>query len=198
LLYRFCMFVFRLIWRLFFRWSHSGVEHIPTSGAALICANHRTWADPVTVGLACPRQVHFMAKSELFRFPLLNWLLPMVGAFPVRRGEPDRTALRRGFQLLADGKLLGMFPEGTRSRDGSLRRAEPGAALLAVKSGAVLVPAAIIGDYRLRSPLTLKFGPPLRLDPPPEGRTGSTWLAGQSEQVMERIRRLMDDGEAAG
>jgi 1-acyl-sn-glycerol-3-phosphate acyltransferase len=187
-----------VVWPVLFRWRYSGVEHVPTVGAALICANHRTWADPVALGLACPRQLHFMAKSELFRIPPLNWLLPMVGAFPVRRGEPDRAALRYGFQLLSEGKLLGMFPEGTRSSDGRLGRAEPGAALFAVKSGAALVPAAIIGDYRLGSPLTVKFGRPIRLGPPPEGRTGSAWLAGQSEQVMDHIRRLMEDGEAAG
>ena len=190
--------LFRVVWPLLFQWRYTGAEHVPVSGPALICANHRAWADPVALSLACPRRVHFMAKSELFRFPPLNWLLPMMGAFPVRRGEPDRAALRRGFQLLADGKLLGMFPEGTRSRDGRLGRAEPGAALLAAKSGAALVPAAIVGDYRLRSTLTVKFGRPLQLALPPEGSVGSAWLAGQSEQVMEHIRRLMQDGEAAG
>ncbi|HSW10754.1 MAG TPA: lysophospholipid acyltransferase family protein [Bacillota bacterium] len=197
MLYRFCLLIFRAIWPFIFRWHYTGVEHVPATGPGLICANHRTWVDPVALGLACPRQLYFMAKSELFRFPPLKWLLPMVGAFPVRRGEPDRAALRHGFQLLADGKLLGMFPEGTRSSDGRLRRAEPGAALLAVKSGAVMVPAAIIGDYRLGSALTVKFGRPIRLAPPPEGRTGSAWLADQSMQVMDHIRRLMEDGEAA-
>ncbi|HEX6989754.1 MAG TPA: lysophospholipid acyltransferase family protein, partial [Bacillota bacterium] len=120
-LYRAARFVFMLVFAVLYRWDVRGREHLPAQGPVLVCANHIHGWDPPLVGTVMTRPVFFMAKEELFRYPVLGTLLAKVGAFPVRRGTPDRRALKTALDLLASGKVVGLFPEGTRSRDGRLR-----------------------------------------------------------------------------
>ncbi|MDQ7792896.1 MAG: lysophospholipid acyltransferase family protein [bacterium] len=195
MLYALAVRVFRLAWAVLFRWRCTGSEHLPLQGPALFCANHRAWADGITLGVVSRRRVHFMAKEELFRWRPLAWLFRELGAFPVRRGRPDRAALRHSFRLLDEGKVLGIFPEGTRNRTGQLGPGEPGAALLAARSGAPVVPAAIVGDYRIGRPLAVRVGSPFTLVPPADGRINSEWLSRQSQIIMEHIANLMAEGQ---
>lgn len=132
--------------RILFRWHVEGVENVPASGPVLLAINHTSAIDPFLGGSAISRQVHFMAKAELFRFAPLRWVLRAVGAFPVRRGESDRQAIRDSLRLLAEGKVVGIFPEGTRSADGDLRQAQTGIAMLARRGRAAVVPMAISGS----------------------------------------------------
>jgi 1-acyl-sn-glycerol-3-phosphate acyltransferase len=135
--------------RAYFRMRISGAEHIPASGSAIIAPNHKSFWDSFFVAIATPRHVRFMGKTELFAG---RWgrLLVRLGAFPVRRGEADQDALDTAREVLCQGGLLALFPEGTRVRDpealGVPRR---GAGRLALESGAPLVPAAITGTDRL-------------------------------------------------
>lgn len=122
-----------------------GQELFPKEGPAIVVANHRSLWDPVAVGVAVPRQVRFMAKEELFQIPGLGFLLRALGAFPVRRGKSDRAALHASLEMLRQGQVVGMFPEGTRVRAGELGRFYGGAALLSLKTGAPLVPVALEG-----------------------------------------------------
>ncbi|CAA9560140.1 MAG: Acyl-CoA:1-acyl-sn-glycerol-3-phosphate acyltransferase [uncultured Thermomicrobiales bacterium] len=126
-----------------------GLEHVPASGPILVVANHLHNADPVLLAVAFPRPLHFMAKKELFAIPGVSWIIRRVGAFPVDRGKPDRSAIRRVEATLAAGIAVEMFPEGTRSSTGALGRAFPGAAFLALRSKVPILPVAIVGSERL-------------------------------------------------
>lgn len=148
----------------------SGAEHIPPSGPALIVSNHQSILDPPVIGGAARRQIYFLAKAELFRIPLFGWLIRALHARPVRREGPDPRALRTAALLLEEGKALLVFPEGTRSLDGRLGEGKAGVGMLAVTSGAPVVPAYVSGTLEAlpkgaawprRSQVSVSFGPAL-------------------------------------
>lgn len=160
-----------------------GPHRAPQSGATLVICNHLSNLDPPIVGSAIlPRQVHFMAKSELFDKAVIGWILSGIGAFPVARGGADRDAIRTSKEILARDECLVMFPEGTRSLTGKLRPFFPGAGMLALEPGVTVIPAGLWGSQRGAGPLRVAFGPPLDLD----GLTGS-----KSERAREATRRMM-------
>jgi 1-acyl-sn-glycerol-3-phosphate acyltransferase len=135
--------------RVYFRMHVSGVEHVPEAGAAIIAPNHKSFLDPFFVAIRIPRQLRFMAKTELIEAPY-GGLLVRLGAFPVRRGQSDSDALETAREILRQGGLLALFPEGTRVRDpDQLGHPRRGAGRLALDSGAPLVPCAITGTERL-------------------------------------------------
>jgi len=135
--------------RTWFRLRIDGREHIPPEGAAIVAPNHKSFWDSFFIGAATGRHLRFMGKLELFEGPWGS-LLVQLGAFPVRRGQSDEEALETAREILRQGGLLAMFPEGTRVRDpqelGSPRR---GAGRLALETGAPVVPAAITGTVHL-------------------------------------------------
>ena len=152
---------------LLFRWRVTGAENIPVSGGVIIASNHISNFDPFVVGTAVSRKLHFMAKEELFVNPVMRAIIQWLGAFPVRRGASDRTAIRTAINLLENGNMVGLFPEGTRSKNGQLRQAEPGLAMIAAKAGATIVPTAVIGtnkffrDGSLLPQFRVYFGKPI-------------------------------------
>ncbi len=147
-----------------------GAEHLPTEGGVIIASTHTATLDPVILGCAFRRPLTFMAKEELFRFLPFAALIRALGAFPVRRGEPDRRALRLALRLLEQGRCVVIFPEGTRNPGPFLRPPELGVALLAAKARVPVVPVAILGSEQLMpkgaffprpAPLSVRVGPPL-------------------------------------
>lgn len=202
-LYIFAHRVLNLLFPAFFGFEVSGTEHLP-SGGCIIAANHASYLDPPILGAATPmpRQVRFMAKSELFQVPLLGPLITRLGAFPVVRGTPDRKAIRQAVDLLRQGWTLGIFPEGTRSKDGGLGDPEPGLALIATHAGVPVVPMAIQGTYGWLwrrgwklglNRVKVRFGPPLVL----EKARGRNAMEDESRKVMQAISALKD-GSAYG
>ena len=137
-----------VLMRLLFRLEAHGAEQVPAAGPVLLVANHSSFLDPPLVGGMAPRPVSFMAKAELFRVPLLGWLISRLNARPVRREGADAGALRTALRILQEGNALLLFPEGTRGPEGTLREPKPGAAMLAVLSGATVVPVFIRGSGR--------------------------------------------------
>jgi len=160
MLYILVVAALRLLVPLIFRIRVEGDLHIPREGAVVLAANHRSLWDPVFVTLASRRPVYFMAKEELFRIPILGFLLPYLNAFPVRRGENDRKAIRKALSVLHQGSVLGIFVEGTRNKDqtGKIGPLKHGAAMLASKSEASIVPVAI---QRMKRQITIRVGQPL-------------------------------------
>jgi 1-acyl-sn-glycerol-3-phosphate acyltransferase len=159
--------------RRFFHAEWYGAEHVPDNGAVVLACNHLSNLDPILLGAACPREISFLAKVELFRVPLIGSLIRRYGAIPLRRGATDPEALRLARRVLESGCVLALFPEGTRSRDGTLKPFRFGAARLALRHGAALVPAAIVGTnhampagarFPRRVPVRVAFAPPLAID----------------------------------
>lgn len=150
MLYRICRDILYGLLKLFYGFKVVGAEHLPEKGPIIVVANHTNLIDPIVVGCSLrQRQVCFMAKEELFRIPLFAGLIRRLGAFPVKRGQGDRGAFRAALEVLAAGKVLGMFPEGTRYKDGKIHPVRPGAAFLAVESGAMILPVVFTGTCRL-------------------------------------------------
>lgn len=181
-----------------------GIEHVPRSGPFLLVANHCSQLDPPLLGWATGYQidriVHFMAKEEMRHWPIIGWLADRSGVFFVRRGEGDRAAQRLALELLAAGKPVGVFPEGTRSRDGRMRAAKPGAALLAMRAGVPIIPVGIAGTHRLftsgrrlprRSKATFRIGEAFTLVHQPSGRLDRAALAAGTERIMAEIAALL-------
>jgi len=173
-----------------------GKENIPHKGALIFTCNHFSVGDPPLLIGIFPRRIVWMAKQELFDLPLLGKLYNMGGFIPVRRFEGDLRAIRRSQDALRRGHVLGMFPEGTRS-GGRLGRAEPGTALIALRSGALVLPVAIWATGHVRLPRDLfrrtkahaRFGEPYRL-PNPSRITREAVAAG-TDEIMRRIAELL-------
>jgi 1-acyl-sn-glycerol-3-phosphate acyltransferase len=186
--------------RLLFRVESHGREHVPGTGPVLIVANHSSILDPPLIGGMCPRRLTFLAKAELFRVPGFGALIRRLGARPVRREGADPSALRIAQRVLAEGKALLVFPEGTRGDEGDLRQPKAGAALLAVQSGATVVPAYVRGSGRAwprgrRLPRPVKvvvtFGAPLRFLRS-TGPDRKAHYEAASRQMMAAIADLRD------
>lgn len=183
---------FRIIFSLVFRWQVIGREHIPKEGPVILCANHISLWDPPLLGSGIERMVNFMAKEELFRIPVLSFLITKFGAFPVKRGAGDRAAIRATLKLLEDGEILGIFPEGTRSKTGELGEGMHGVALFALKSQAQVIPVAIVGPYRWFRPIKIVYGEPIDLTALREVKSNADTLKETSDLIMRHIRELLD------
>lgn len=175
-----------------YRWKVEGREHVPSDGSAVICSNHISLWDPPLVGSSLSRFVHFMAKEELFHIPILSFVLPKILAFPVKRGQGDMKAIKISIQILRDQELLGIFPEGTRKKVGEPEEAHQGAAMIALKAKAPIVPVAIIGPYRLFRPLKVVFGEPIDTKPYAKGKVDKEVIEKVTSIMMEKIQLLME------
>ncbi|NPV26317.1 MAG: 1-acyl-sn-glycerol-3-phosphate acyltransferase [Firmicutes bacterium] len=195
MLYAILRQILRWFFRLCCRWRVEGLENVPPQGPVVVVSNHVSWWDPVVVGCALNRPVHFMAKEELFQIPVFGSLLVRLNAFPVKRGQPDRQAIRHALQILEDGKILGLFPEGTRSKTGELQKPHPGAAMIALKARAPIVPVACIETQRLFAkgwfhPFTVRIGKPLVYSDYFEQKLTTKTLEVVSQEIMDEIGAL--------
>ena len=205
--YEFWKRLFYYICRAAFRLKIEGREHERTTGPLIIAGNHASILDPPLIGMCLRRQSAYMAKEELFAVPILGPWLRSIGSFPVRRGTPDRKAIRRSLEVLERGAVLVIFPEGTRSLDGRLRDPEPGAAMIALRTGVPVLPAAVVNSHRIlpkgaRWPrfeqVTVRFGPPLVV-PKIEGRLDHATMEQWGRRIMHEIERMLpEDQRPAG
>ncbi|MGZ4371285.1 MAG: lysophospholipid acyltransferase family protein [Gaiellaceae bacterium] len=170
LLYRVIASASRPVIERVYRLQVEGGEHVPARNGFVVAANHTSNVDPWPLGIALwPRSLHFMVKVEAWK-PPLNWVIAAVGSFPVRRGESDVEALENAMRVCREGRVMAMFPEGTRRHKGLRKKHEPrphtGAARIALGAGVPLLPAALRGLDRLSrlGPLRLRFGPLIPLD----------------------------------
>ena len=143
------VWIVRLIFRFLARIEVHGLEHLPADGPVVLACNHLTNFDVFPMQLVLPRPIFFMGKEELFRNPVMDWAFRQLGAFPVYRGERDEWAILHAERVLAHRQVLGIFPEGGRSKGGSLRKGKSGAARLASQTGCPIVPMSIQGTNRI-------------------------------------------------
>jgi 1-acyl-sn-glycerol-3-phosphate acyltransferase len=188
--YTFAKSVASAVFKPLYRIEAIGEENIPKEGGVLLCSNHIHNFDPITVGINMKRPVHFMAKEELFRVPVLGSIVRKCNAFPVKRGMSDREALRTGMKVLKDGNVLGLFPEGTRSKTGELGQGLAGAGFFALRTNCAVVPCAIIGPYKNLQKLKVVYGKPIDMD---SLRAAKASAEEVTELIMAEIHKLIKE-----
>ena len=141
------LFVFP-IFRCLFRGQTIGISNFPKTGGVVVVSNHGSHLDPPILGHALGRPIAFMAKSELFKVPILSYIISACGAYPVRRGAGDREAIRSASSRLNEGWATGVFLDGTRQENGRVNDPKAGAALLAARTGSPILPVAIVNSHR--------------------------------------------------
>ena len=197
LFFVFVYYLVGLVTRILHPTTVEGMENLPEHGA-LLCPNHSSNWDPILVVLRLPihYRVHIMAKEELFRNPVLAWILRKVGAFPVSRGSNDIETVRTAMQSIKSGDNLLLFPEGTEIRngigyvDGLPPRARAGVAVIGVRTGATLIPVFVDGEKKLFHRTRIIFGKPY--EPHYTGRRGT------SEEMQKIADDLLEEAYALG
>lgn len=194
--YTFIQYLFRIIFYTVFRVRIFGREHIPQEGPVILAANHASNIDPPLMASLIKRPVSYMAKSELFENPIFGGLIRRCHAFPVKRGASDRGAIKAAVNILKEGRVFGMFPEGRRSKTGALQKAEGGVALIAAMTGAPVVPVAILNTHRIFAnggtlpALRIMYGRPIYFQ---GDRKDKEDLALFSNEIMRQIACMRDE-----
>ncbi|MDQ0197494.1 lysophospholipid acyltransferase family protein [Neobacillus ginsengisoli] len=188
--YQFAKSVVSGIFKPLYRIEALGLENFPKEGGVLLCANHIHNFDPIVVGIMAPRPVHYMAKEELFSVPVLGNIVRNCNAFPVKRGMSDREALRKGLNVLKEGNVLGLFPEGHRSKTGELGKGLAGAGFFALRSDALVVPCAIIGPYKSLKKLKVIYGKPIPMEELKQTKASAEHV---TELIMSEIHKLIKE-----
>jgi len=187
--YGFAKVIVGAIFRVTLRYRVVGSEKVPRAGGLIVAANHISNFDPPLLAIALPRPISYMAKKELFAIPVLKPFLRPLNAFPVDRQAGGTAALRASLRMLKDGRCVGIFPEGGRNVTGT-NEEKAGAAFLAAAAGVPVVPAAIVGNRKLRpfSRVTVVFGDPLRVTR--NRQSDGDDLEKGAAEIMQRIRAL--------
>ncbi len=189
--YDFSKAAVRTLSRVLWRARAAGIENVPLEGPLIIACNHVSYLDPPVMGCLCPRRISYMAKRELFEIPILGGVIRALGAYAVDRQGSATAAIKRSLEVLRAGGAVGIFPEGTRNRSGTVE-AQTGVALLASLAGAPVVPTCVLGtDRALRlGRVNVAFGSPLRL---PAGRKATREdLAKFTAEIMKAIDVLSE------
>ncbi len=193
------LFVFP-IFRFFFRGQTIGISNLPKTGGVVVVSNHGSHLDPPILGHALGRPVAFMAKSELFRVPILASIISACGAYPVKRGAGDREAFRTASNRLNEGWATGVFLDGTRQENGRVNEPKAGAALLAGRTGCPILPVAIVNSHRAFPKgsilprfvsIHLRVG---QLIQPPKTRKRED-LTSKTKEIQISINSMLDKGQ---
>jgi len=173
LVYRMAYFTLGPLWRFCYRIKVKGVENFPLRGPVVVACNHKAMTDPFFLGSNMPRMIHYMAKSELWKFRILAWAMERFGTFSVNRGEVDRDAVRKGLEILEAGEVLGVFPEGHVNTGEGLAELRGGVSLFSLREGVVTIPAVMRGTdlaFKHGIPhfpkIDILVGPPLEMPGP--------------------------------
>lgn len=186
--------VFKIIYSWYYGVTIIGREHVPKKGALIIAPNHKSNNDPPICGLALPRHVSFMAKEELFRNPIMRAIITWLGAFPVRRGGVDKIAIRHAMNILKEGRLLGIFPEGTRQRGDKLGRFHDGVASMALRTGIPIIPLALVGTDRMeRGKIAAIIGEPMYVE---KAKPTEEAIGAVNEELRNRLEALIEGYKA--
>ncbi|NTW05588.1 MAG: 1-acyl-sn-glycerol-3-phosphate acyltransferase [Peptococcaceae bacterium] len=194
LAWSFCRVVLILVRRL----EINGLENVPVKGGLVVVSNHRSYWDPMIVGCSLPknRQVFFMAKEELFKVPILRNAIKWAGAFPVRRMGADRSAIRTALNHLISGRVVGIFPEGTRSKTDQLLEPQIGMAMLSTKAGVPILPVAVVGSKGIFGKVVVNIGQVILAVKESTGNIEHKYsrseLVELSSDVMNKVAELLE------
>lgn len=199
-MYRIIYIIANFLFRPFFKMEIINEENIPKDRNYIIVANHVSNFDPVLLAMKWKDRLHFMAKEELFRIFLVGWVLRTVGMIPVRRGESDRKAVRQSLNYLKEGKILALFPEGTRNKSQEiLLPFHGGAAFFAKSADLEILPIAIKGTkeikVRLFNKVSFTVGQPLKLTDFYEGKISSKELEDFTDILRDRMIDLLNNND---
>ena len=203
--YAFVKLFFRPLVRIYLRLRTTGAGNVPLRGPALIVANHASFLDPIVLGSACPRRIHFIVLQSMYDWWRLRWFYWGMQTIPVRADEGDPRAVKQALSRLRRGDLVGIFPEGGRSRDGVLHPPKPGAALLAAASGVPVIPAHIHGARDAWRPgsrfpvpgrVRVRFGEAVRFESGKKKRRDREAMEDFSGRLMEAIANLSPEEES--
>ncbi len=185
------------IYKLIFRGNLIGRGNIPQKESFILVSNHGSLLDPPLLGHAIGRNISFMAKSELFRIPLLGFIIKSCGAYPVKRGIVDKTTIKIACEKLLNNNSIGLFIDGTRQKDGYVNKPKQGAALLSFKNQKMLLPVAIINSHRLVrfkffipffTKIVIKVGKPIN---PPLGSSKKDLIT-VTNYLQETINNMLE------
>ncbi|WP_448569744.1 lysophospholipid acyltransferase family protein [Thermus sp.] len=197
--YRAAWYLARFLLHLLFGYRVERAEKVPEEGPVILAANHLSILDPIAIGAGIKRPVSFLARADVFRLPLLSWLLPRLYAIPVERGTGDLSAIKGAIRALEKGMAFGIFPEGTRSRSGRLQPFKTGVAAIAYRTGSPVVPVAVVGTekawpvgrklFRLRQPIRVVYGDPIPV--PRKTKVTHQELENLTREIEARVRELL-------
>lgn len=192
-------FLRRIVWFILKIWNRleiKGVENIPPEGRLMIVANHVSVMDPIVLGVSCPRQIRFMAKSELFEIPFLGKLIQALGAFSVDREKTDFQSVKNSLKVLNNEEVLGIFPQGGTRKNETEIKFRSGAAAIALKSRSTILPVAIVGTkdpYKmlLFGKLQVNIGKPIDWTTTYIGKSKNEDIAALNEEMEKTVEKLL-------
>lgn len=190
MLYKICFVIVRFVMLFVFRLKFIGRENIPEEGGVITAFNHTSNWDPVIAALSCKRHMCFMAKEDLFKNPVFGGLIKKLGAFPVKRGRGDIGAIKAALNILRDGRVMLMFPEGHRIKDGREVKAKPGVALIAQMAKVPVVPVCISGTYKWMHRITVTYGKPVSLEEYYGKKLEQEQIQSIADGILDNIREL--------
>ncbi len=197
MLYFFCLRFLTPIAKFIFPFKVKGVENIPKGGKLIVCCNHKSVYDVLFLAAPFQRQVRFMGKSELFQDhgPFVRRLLYQLGAFPVKRDKGDAEAIKTAMQILSDGGVVGIFPQGKCVFDNTPFKPKAGAVLVALRTHTPILPASIYCDGIIRPfrRITVRFGKLIPYEELNTGKESRTSIREAAEIVSQRINQLLEE-----
>lgn len=176
--------------KLIYRTKYINPHNVPKEGAYIFAGNHISGVDPIIMAVGQKhRNIHFMAKSELFKNPVLRWFFISIGAFPVDRGNSDKGAVRHFEELLSDGELMGIFIEGTRSKTGEFLKPKSGAALIAYDTKTPVIPVC---QTKIKGRRVCHFGEPMTLEELGFENGGAREYREASRRIMDKLKEFRE------
>lgn len=190
-LYPLVKFLVKLYYKMMFKVTVVGKENVPKDGNGVLCCNHISNFDPLTMAVFLDRLPRFIAKKELFENKLFGALLRNLQAFPVdRQATMDMKAFKTALNVLKGGELLGIFAEGTRVKEGEEKAAKAGVAMFALKGNAPVIPVAVSGKYKFRQEVRIEFGEPMSLEEYRGARISSDMMEEITEKIMGKVQEM--------
>lgn len=188
--YRFGRAIIKLLNLILYNIHVEGEENIPETGGVVLCPNHISNYDPLAVATHMNRQVHFLAKAELYKNFIVRKVLLAVGTIPVDRGKVSLETLKESLRVLKNGEILGIFPEGTRVKNGERRKPMEGFVVFALKTKSPILPVHIEGEYKFRGKINIKFGKPIELNEYYGKKVKPEEMSKISEKIMDIVYDL--------